>query len=381
MTRLWTLIAACLTLAAWAGPVQAREVRPPADPPPAEAGDTESEPASPSQSAHTGPLAVAVLDFQIKDPASEDEGAQVAEALTAMLSGQPGIKLVERSALQKTLDEQEPSLTGLTDSSQAVRVGELVGAQILVTGKAFRLGERFFLTGKIIGTETSLVDGLLIRGDVGTGIDELVLELGEKLPGHLREVGPKLIAQPLGPDPIATFARRLKRRTLPTVAVVVSERHYAERPQPVIDPAVETELKQVLQQAGFRIQNVPQNTLADWAADLDAGSGERWPRSLAGVDLVITGEAFSEFLGRTGNLVSCAGRIEVNLIGRQSGEILLAARESTRSVDLSEQIAGKKALQKAGRAVGAALLAHFVQTIPPADPENAETAAAPAAGQ
>ena len=52
----------------------------------------------------------------------------------------------------------------------------------------------------------------------------------------------------------------------------------------------------------------------------DTGS---WPRSLAGVDLLIAGEAFSEFGARIGGIVSCSARAEVNVIRREDGSIVV----------------------------------------------------------
>ena len=77
--------------------------------------------------------------------------------------------------------------------------------------------------------------------------------------------------------------------------------------------------------------------------------------------MLITGEGISEFAARIGNLMTCAARAEVKLINRADGKVLLATRITTRAVDLSEQVAAKTALQKAGRAVGVQILEHFAK--------------------
>ncbi len=51
-------------------------------------------------------------------------------------------------------------------------------------------------------------------------------------------------------------------------------------------------------------------------------------------------------------------------MNRSSGKVVLADRVTTRAADLSENIAGKKALQSAGRAMGIRILEHFVETLP-----------------
>ena len=266
-------------------------------------------------------LTVAILDFSATSPGSPELGTQIAEALVAFLSGEPGFKLVDRSTLARTLQEHELNLSGVVDTDKAVKIGKIVGARILVTGKAFPLGKQLFITAKIIGTETSLVEGLLVKGDTNGEVGDLVIELATKVGERLREAGPKLVASDdAGADPVPALRKRLAGVKLPKVAVIVKEEHKASQParQP-LDPAVETEIKLLLRQCGFAIADVPQNGLADWARAMDKNDAGQWPTSLRDVDVVITGEAFSEFGARIGNLVSCSARAEVNLISRKEG--------------------------------------------------------------
>lgn len=309
-------------------------------------------------------LTVAVLDFSANTPGEPDLGKQIGEAVTVILSGEPGFKLVDRTALSRALQELELNLSGVVDTQQAVKVGKVVGARILVVGKAFTLGERTFITGKLIGTETSLVDGVLVKGDLNADVGELVMELAMKLAERLRKVGPKLVAQDdAGRDPLPALKEKLAKRAKPTVAVIIPERHLTREPRPVPDPAVETEIKLLLRKCGFTVRDVKNNALADSFRSGPADARKPWPRGLAGVDVVIVGEGYSEFAARIGNLVSCAARAEINVIERKSGQIVVAERTTERSVDLSENIAGKKALQKTGRVLGIRILEYFAETL------------------
>jgi hypothetical protein len=324
---------------------------------------TATRPATPARQEIT----VAILDFGAKLPGAPDLGSQIGEALTAILSGEPGFRLVDRSTLARTLQEHELNLTGVVDTDQAIKVGKLVGARILVTGRAFTLGRQQIITVKLIGTETSLVDGLLVKGEEGGDLGELIVRMAEKVGQRLREAGPKLVAGvDSTADPVPALKARLAGVKRPTVAVIVTERHEASRPAPPpVDPAVETEIKLLLRDCGFEVMDVPQNELAAWARLMDKNDVSAWPRGLAKVDVVVTGQAFSEFAARIGNLVSCSARAEVNVISRKDGKIVMADRATTRAVDLSENIAGKKALQKAGREVGVHILRHFADALAP----------------
>src|SRR5689334_17065353 len=81
-----------------------------------QAADPTTKPA-----AKDAPISVAILEFEAKDPGNPDLGKQISETLTAVLSGEPGITLVERATLARTLQEQELNLTGLVDTDKAVK--------------------------------------------------------------------------------------------------------------------------------------------------------------------------------------------------------------------------------------------------------------------
>jgi hypothetical protein len=312
-----------------------------------------ARPAAPAQDvARPNDLTVAVLDFAADTPGSPDLGAQVAEILTASLSGTAGITLVDRSSLARTLQEQELNLSGVVSPEQATKVGEIAGARLLITGKAFIVGKKTFLAAKIIGTETSLVEPVLVTGDKDADVGELAVALAEKMSAKLREAGPRLVGDGDGsePDPVPVLRERLAKRRLPVVSVRVDERHVTASPGRAIDPAVEAELRLLLRECGLRVVEGDDAALAE-----------------AGVSLVISGEAMSEFAARLGNLVSCSARAEVTVKHRKTGEVMFSHRETTRAVDLSEQIAGKTALQKAGRIVGLRILEHLADTLPRAD--------------
>jgi len=85
------------------------------------------------------------------------------------------------------------------------------------------------------------------------------------------------------------------------------------------------------------------NDLADWAKEMLKGSDKDkpWPTALKDADVVVIGEAFSEFALRTGDLVTCTARAEINVIDRASGRIVLADRQTARAIDLAESTAGK----------------------------------------
>ena len=63
-------------------------------------------------------------------------------------------------------------------------------------------------------------------------------------------------------------------------------------------------------------------------------------------DIEITGEAFSAYGMRKGNLISCKARVELKA-QKRTGEIVAVDRQTSVAVDIAEQTAAKTALQKA----------------------------------
>lgn len=308
----------------------------------------EDRPATATAPATRPALTVAILDFQATTPGSPELGQQVSETLIVALSGEPGYTLVDRSSLARTLQEHELTASGLVNTEQAAKIGKLVGAKILITGKVFPLDRQLFITAKLIGVETSLVDGIVVKGDKDAELGGLVMQLAEKLAKRIPEAGPKLIAaEDAVFDPVPGLKKKLEGRKLPKVSVHVTERHTTEVRAARVDPAVETEVRQLLIQCGF--------TVVD---------GDAMDQAKAGVEVTVTGEAFSEFGARIGNLYSCTDRVEIKVTNVADKVLRLSDRDTNRAVDLSENLAAKTALQKSGRVLGIRILQHFAETVP-----------------
>jgi len=120
---------------------------------------------------------VAVMDFESigGDP---HLGPGVAENLRTALLQTGQFRVIERSALQKVLEEQKLQVTGLISPESAVKLGKLVGARLIVVGSVVKFANTYTLNVRFIDAET----GVAIRAEkVQAGFEAEIPEMVDKV--------------------------------------------------------------------------------------------------------------------------------------------------------------------------------------------------------
>ena len=291
------------------------------------------------------PLRVAVLNFETKGEAVGDIGVQVADLLTVFLGMQEGIETVQRQDIKQLLEELALGASGIVAEDKAARIGGMLGAQVLVTGRAFVLNQKLFITGKAISVETSRVNAQLARGPLSAEIDALVEELAVGLGTWIVENRDAMVAQIATPaDQVEQLREALGRGELPKIAVKVLEEHVGRA---TVDPAAETEVYYLLRKVGAPVFEGSQLDLGDWPRLFVVDPQAHMPEAARRADVIIVGEAFSEYAGARENLISVKARVELKAVDTRTREVLAVARQTAVHVDLAEEVAGKTALQRA----------------------------------
>ena len=261
-------------------------------------------------------------------PKANTTGEEFSILLMNQLTATHGLSLVERHELDKALSEMELGLSGTIDPETAARIGHLVGAKVIVTGRMFAVSNNLVIVSKILSVETGRVYGETVTLPNKGQITDAAVEMAAKVATTISSKSETLMAKEEKKESVADRLRPqlapFAGWALPVISVRINENH-GDKDAP--DPAAETEIGMILQQLGFKV--------------VDPVS------SATPADVEITGEAFSEFGLRKGNLVSSRGRVEIKAVERISGEILLTDREADAGVDLSPQMAGHMAIQKA----------------------------------
>ena len=288
------------------------------------------------------PHTVAVLSFEASGEQLEDLAPEVTLLVNSYLSAEEGLSLVERAELDKALGELSLGMSGTVTADTAAKIGQLTGAKILITGRVFAIQNELYLVAKIIGSETGQVFGETVNVSLRSPHAGASRELAKKIAATVRAKGRILIAQKKTTrDPLEDLKLLLEgKQGLPVISVSIEEQHVGQR---VLDPAAETEINFALSSLGFRLVDPATTTTSP--------------------DVEINGEAFSEFGMRNGDLVSCKGRVELRVLERSTGKIIAVDRQTEVAVDLSEQMAGKAAIQKAAQEIAVRIVPKIVRAM------------------
>ncbi|MEO6953517.1 MAG: CsgG/HfaB family protein [Polyangia bacterium] len=112
------------------------------------------------QTAHATSAAVAVMPFHDLSGGKGNIGEAIRETVTSDLREVGGLKVIERSNLDKVLSEQNlQGKKGEIDQLTAVKVGKLVGATLLVAGAYQRAGNTVRLTARFVNVENGVLMG------------------------------------------------------------------------------------------------------------------------------------------------------------------------------------------------------------------------------
>ncbi len=275
----------------------------------------------------------AIFPFSERGSGVQDMGGQISDLLFAGLVANPNLWLVEREEMEKMLKEAELNLSGAVDPNQAIQIGKLTGAKIIITGSVFKIKNKTFIVAKVIGTETSRVLGKSVNGT--SSIDDLAETLSAQVSEIISDDADKLIAKVRSKEDIlGAIKKSVADKKKPKVHIDISEEHVGQQ---TIDPAAETEMMLVCKEAGFEVTE----------NENDA-------------DILIKGEGFSEFATRRGNLISIRSRVEIKAID-QEGNVVAVDRQMNVEVGLAEQATGKKALQGAALKIAERMIPKLVE--------------------
>ena len=336
---------------------------------------------------------VAVVGFEIKAPGARYElGNGMSDMLVNALVETGRFNVVERSQIEKLLNEQGMALEGLLQPGTGAQVGRMLGAQYLILGSVIKFEEkeksvgfgphRVRRTTAKVGINIRVIDATkgvihdvksIDKKSSTTGIssgtthiqgigsqamqdvlEEAIEEAVAQLSAELKPV-PGLSSSVGSGDHSAASAAAppdcssMSGATGPRVMVVIPEEHIQRR---IPDPAGETEIIRKFLEAGLNLVDQQQiDAIRDQERVLHAVNDPSVAASLGaefGADYIVIGEAFSEFASQRNNMISCRARVEARVIETRTGRIIAADGQHGSGLDIAENVAAKAALRNAG---------------------------------
>lgn len=331
----------------------------------------------------TDAAGVALLEFGYVGASASlaEQALQLRTLIAERLANVPDFRLVERDKLDHLLSELHLDASGLVSSNTASRIGALTGAKTLVTGTLMSLDNEWVVTARLINAQSSEIQAVRVTGNESNGLLSLADATAALIAAKISTAAPP--ANPPG-TPTAlekqTEAIRtaLAGKPLPRVAIAVPESHLGVI---VPDPAGQTEIMRVLIEAGYPVVDVSsflksesgswwmnllsRNTPDGNGQELAVNQGGRSASALLhdkridklkqNADILILGEAFSEYAGENYGFKTCRARVELKALDTAKETVAAATSEHAAAADVAEMIAGKSALREAGGQAGLTL--------------------------
>lgn len=105
------------------------------------------------------PAKIAVVPFTNLGPTAHEKklGDIVSELLVTRLTGKENITIIERGQIDQVMNELKLSMLGLTEGSNAEKVGKLLGAEAMIVGSVSEVGDKFAIAARHVDVETGRI--------------------------------------------------------------------------------------------------------------------------------------------------------------------------------------------------------------------------------
>jgi hypothetical protein len=270
--------------------------------------------------------------------------------MQALLSQSAKLTLVDRQQIDAALREFKLAQQGVLAPERMPDLGKIVGAQYFCSGHLSKAGEKAMATARVVDIESTVTKlvytSLASKDDAEAAGKALAGQVEATVAQFEAERAQAAAAAP--PAPTAKAIPEGWKR--PTVMVIIPEMH-VRQPQ-LLDPAAETELVKRLIGQNFKVIDSEYVALMkqDQAAAKRLFGSLKTATQFAKdkkADVLLYGQAVSEYGAGLGEFEGCRGRVELKAIDVRNDAILLADSAEGGATDLAETIAGKKAIQQA----------------------------------
>lgn len=143
---------------------------------------------------HLSPIILSILPLQHNgsDKTLDSRGVALADLISARLAPDPHFKLVERQRIDDLFKELELGDVGPVDQKTAVRIGGMLGANVIALGSFSVIRGRPVVTMRLVNVETGeIVGGATERGNDADQLDRLAEKAAASLGDALSKPRPR----------------------------------------------------------------------------------------------------------------------------------------------------------------------------------------------
>jgi len=126
---------------------------------------------------------IAVLDLTSRD-VSESELLMLSERLRVELVSAGGFQVLERERVESILKEQGFQMSPCSATECAIEVGQLIGADKMVSGSVGRVGSQYSIIIRLINVETGAIERTAVK-DCRCQIEDLMMTTVRQAAGEL----------------------------------------------------------------------------------------------------------------------------------------------------------------------------------------------------
>jgi TolB-like protein len=262
------------------------------------------------------PVTVAVYNFA-GDAEAASYGDKVTALVTADLTDETNLVMLERAELNKALQEQAFGSSGMVSSDAAAKIGQITGAKVLVAGEVMKIGDNHLVVvANIIGTETGRLFADKVEGPADA-LAQLTSDLSRKIALTITSQTANLvISTPESrEDRLDRIVKSVKGKNRPTVSINIKLLRINANGR---STAAEEEFGRILLKTGFPV--------------VDENSDQKPDVEITGVASYDTGPAHN-------GMFSARGVLELKVQERLTGRIIAFERLENTAPDSSQKVA------------------------------------------
>lgn len=282
--------------------------------------------------------AIAVVDFPTLDGRMTKLSNYLSEELISKLFSTGRFRLIERNHISKAIDELKFGASGFVSEDFEKNVGEMVGADAIVTGTIAELEKAVKINLRAIDIEKGTVlatANTIIPKDLS--IARMLKEEAASFSGNGKAIAENSVAvmiveQKLDSRTYAWWSEGNSMSDAYACSAMID--HLLKRGMKVLDYSVISE----------KINGQSVSSSDELSPSLAAKLGRD-----AGVAIIFVGKAVSTFNGEVMGVNSVRVNMSVRGINSRSGEIVLSTSASSTGLHLNKEQAEQDAFIKAGR--------------------------------